>query len=110
MPLFDPYFATGRRLQVGLVIAGAIAGVVSPIITWSTLQRAPLWRTIVEPLACAVAASAAAVVLGLPVLVLLLPPAGLALGFLNLRRRYPANQERIAPRSANKRLESTGHE
>ncbi len=147
MPLFDPYFATRRHLKIGLVVAGAlagvafgvvltrlgklatgappadfanyvwnavvfgaIAGIVSPTITWSALQRAPLWRTIAEPLVCATAAGAAAVILGIPVLVLLLPPVGLALGFLNLRRRYPETRERIATPPANKRLLRTGPE
>jgi hypothetical protein len=141
MPLFNPYFATRRRLRIGLVIAGAfggvvfgiiltrlgkiatgappatlanyawnaavfglLAGIISPIISWSALQRVPLWRTIAEPLIAAAAAGATAVILGLPVLLLLLPPVGLALGFLNLRRRYPMNRERAVARPANRRL------
>jgi hypothetical protein len=70
------------------VVLGVIAGIVSPLVSWTALRRVPLWRTIVEPLAYALAGGAAAVVLGTPVLVLALPPAGLALGFLRLHRRY----------------------
>jgi hypothetical protein len=64
---------------------------VSPVITWSGLRRVPLWRTVAEPLAAAVAGGCGAVILGVPVLILVLPPIGLALGFANLRRRYPAS-------------------
>lgn len=67
----------------------AIAAVVGPVVTWSELRRVPLWRTLVEPLAAAVAGGCAAVILGVPALILVLPPVGLALGFANLRRRYP---------------------
>lgn len=72
-------------------VFGAIAAVVSPVFTWSELRRVPLWRTLVEPLAAAVAGGCAAVILGVPVLILVLPPLGLGLGFANLRRRYPDN-------------------
>jgi hypothetical protein len=70
-------------------VFGVIAGIVSPIVSWSALRRVPLWRTIIEPLAFAVAGGAAAVIIGAPVLLLVLPPAGLALGFVTLRRRFP---------------------
>lgn len=71
------------------VVFGVIAAVVSPLVTWSTLRRAPLWRTVAEPLVAAVAGGCVAVIVGVPVLILVLPPTGLALGFTNLRRRYP---------------------
>ena len=70
------------------VVFGVIAGVVSPLVSWAALRRVPLWRTIVEPLAYALAGGAAAVVLGMPALVLALPAAGLALGFFRLHHRY----------------------
>lgn len=72
-------------------VFAAIAAVVSPVFTWSELRRVPLWRTLVEPLAAAVAGGCAAVIIGVPVLILLLPPLGLGLGIANLRRRYPDN-------------------
>ena len=140
MPIFDPYFATRRRLKFGLTIAGIVAGVafgimltglgklvtgappaaaanywwnatifgilagvVSPLVTWSVLRRAPLWRTIFEPLALAVAGGTTALLVGVPVLLLVLPPAGLALGFAHLHRRYPEPQRQIATRPANER-------
>jgi predicted transporter len=70
-------------------VFGVIAGIVSPIVSWTALRRAPLWRTVVEPLAYALAGGCIAVVLGVPALLLLLPPVGLALGFVGLQRRYP---------------------
>ncbi|HEY4320741.1 MAG TPA: hypothetical protein VGM77_06115 [Gemmatimonadales bacterium] len=125
MPLLDPHLATRRRLKVGLIVAGALAGalfgvvltrlgkivagappatmanylwnatvfgvmagILSPLMTWSVLRRVPLWRTIIEPLVWASAAAAAVVVVGVPVLILILPPVGLAIGFVNLERRY----------------------
>src|SRR5262245_54190239 len=45
---------------------GILAGIVSPIVSWTALRRAPLWRTVVEPLAYALAGGSAAVVLGAP--------------------------------------------
>lgn len=72
-------------------VFAAIAAVVSPVFTWSELRRVPLWRTLVEPLAAAVAGGCAAVIIGVPVLILVLPPLGLGLGIANLRRRYPDN-------------------
>ena len=68
---------------------GLIAGVVSPLVSWSALRRVPLWRTVVEPLTYAVAGGGVAVLIGSPVLLLILPPAGLALAFVRLRQRYP---------------------
>lgn len=136
MSIFPHPLRTRRLLQLGLVIAGAVAGavfgviltrlgklatgappatlanyawnaavfgalsaVVSPFITWAELRRVPLWRTVTEPLVAAVAGGCAAVVLGVPVLILVLPPLGLGLGFANLRRRYPDPVEanRLAP-------------
>jgi hypothetical protein len=79
---------------------GLIAGIVSPIVSWAALRRVPLWSTVAEPLVWAVAGGAAAVILGVPALILVLPPVGLVLGFGNLRRRYPDGAERLSGRSA----------
>lgn len=81
--------ATLANYAWNAAVFGIVAGVVSPLVTWSALRRVPLWRTIVEPLAYAVAGGCAAVVFGVPVLILALPPAGLLFGFAQLRRRYP---------------------
>ena len=71
-------------------VFGLLAGVLSPLITWSVLRRVPLWRTVVEPLVWASAAGMAAIVVGIPAFILILPPAGLVIGILNLHRRYPS--------------------
>ena len=85
-----PPATLANYLWNGAVFA-AIAAVVSAVFTWSELRRVPLWRTLVEPLSAAVAGGCAAVIIGVPVLILVLPPLGLGLGFANLRRRYPDN-------------------
>ena len=72
-----------------------MAAVLSPLVTWSALRRAPLWRTLVEPLGYAIAGGAAAVVLGIPALILIGPPVGLIFGFTRLGQRYP--EQRILP-------------
>ena len=143
MSILDPYFATRRRLKIGLALAGMlagagfgviltrlgklitdappatldnylwnaavfaiVAGVVSPIVSWSALRRVPLWRTIVEPLAFAAAGGSAALILGAPVLLLVLPPAGLTLGFVRLHRRYPDRYPELASGHANDEVKS----
>jgi hypothetical protein len=70
-------------------VFGLLAAVVSPLVTWTALRRVPLWRTIAEPLIWAVAGGMVSVIVGILMLVLVLPPVGLVLGFLNLRRRHP---------------------
>jgi len=84
--------ATIANYAWNAAVFAALAAVVSPMVSWSGLRRVPLWRTVVEPLAVAVAGGAAAVVAGSPLMLLVLPPVGLTLGFLNLRRRYPELQ------------------
>lgn len=123
MPRLNPYFATRRRIKVGLavarvaagvvfglaitvfgkILAGAppatlgnyawnaglfavVAGVASPMITWSTLRRAPLWRTVVEPLGLGVLGGAIGLMTGSAALFLTLPPVGVMLGIVHLSR------------------------
>lgn len=81
--------ATFANYAWNAAVFGIAAGIVSPLVSWSLLRRAPLWRTVVEPLVWAVAGGATALIVGLPVLILVLPPVCLTVGFLNLRRRYP---------------------
>lgn len=81
--------ATLANYAWNAAVFGVAAGIVSPIMSWSELRRAPLWRTVVEPLVYALAGGAAAVVMGSGVLLLALPPLGLALGYARLHHRYP---------------------
>lgn len=70
-------------------VFGIMAAIVSPLVSWTMLRRAPLWRTVMEPLAYAVAGGGAAIVVGSGVLLLALPPIGLVFGFAKLALRYP---------------------
>lgn len=69
---------------------GGLAAVVSPVVSWAALRNVPLWRTIVEPLALAVAGGAVGVLAGSGILFLALPPAALVAGFVHLSRAYPS--------------------
>jgi predicted transporter len=95
--------ATLANYAWNAAVFGVVAGIVSPVVSWSVLRRAPLWRTVIEPLAFAVAGGAAAVILGAPVLLFVLPPAGLVLGFVRLQRRYPDRHALPSTRPANER-------
>jgi len=73
-------------------VFAALAGFVSPIVSWSVLRWVPLWRTIVEPLALAIVGGAVALLVPAPTglgLFLILPPVGPIAGFAHLQRRYP---------------------
>lgn len=84
--------ATMSNYARNATVFGVMAGIVTPVVSWATLRRVPLWRTVVEPLGYAIAGGAAAVVVGVPVLILVLPPVGLFAGFAGLARRYPDSQ------------------
>ena len=81
--------ATFANYVYNAVFFGVLAAIVSPLVSWWALRRAPLWRTIAEPLGYAVGGGSIALLIGVPVLILILPPLGLALGFYGLHRRYP---------------------
>lgn len=81
--------ATLANYAWNAMVFGMMSAVVSPRVTWSALRRAPLWRTIAEPLAYAIAGGCAATILGIGALILILPPAGLVFGFVRLSQKYP---------------------
>jgi hypothetical protein len=81
--------ATLSNYAWNAMVFGLLSAVVSPVMSWSALRRAPLWRTIAEPLVLAVVGASAAVFTGVLPLLLILPPVGLALGFADLQHRYP---------------------
>ena len=93
--------ATLANYALNAAVFGVAAGIISPTLSWSELRRAPLWRTVVEPLAYALAGGAAAVVMGSGVLLLALPPLGLALGYVRLHHRYPDRRALPTDRPAN---------
>ena len=84
-------------------VFGLLAGLFSPLVSWNALRRVPLWRTVIEPLGYAVAGGVAAVLAGSGVLLLALPPIGLALGWARLSRRYPEAPALPSTRAANER-------
>ena len=95
--------ATLANYAWNAAVFGLLAGVASPIVSWSALRRAPLWRTVAEPLGYALAGGAIAVVIGSGALLLALPPLGLALGLTRLRHRYPDEPALPSTRPANVR-------
>ncbi|HWH52666.1 MAG TPA: hypothetical protein VN651_14045 [Gemmatimonadaceae bacterium] len=71
-------------------VFGGLAAVVSPLVSWSALRNVPLWRTVFEPLALAVAGGLIGVLAGSGILFLALPPIALLAGFVRLSRAYPS--------------------
>lgn len=96
--------ATAANYAWNAAVFGILAGIVSPVVTWSGLRRVPLWRTAAEPLALAIGGGVVSVLAGSGVLFLALPPAGLVIGFLRLSRAYP--QDRISEPALPGRIES----
>jgi hypothetical protein len=95
--------ATLENYALNAAVFGLVAAVVSPVVSWSILRRAPLWRTVAEPLGYAVIGGGVAAFLGVPMLLIALPPAGLAFGFARLRHRYPDAPTLPSARPANER-------
>jgi len=71
-----------------MVVFGVIGAVLSPVVTWSALRNAPLWRTIYEPLLAGIAAATVGVLAGSGVLFLTLAPIGVAAAILRLNYAY----------------------
>jgi hypothetical protein len=95
--------ATLANYAWNAAVFGVMSGLISPLVSWAALRRVPLWRTFAEPLAYAVAGGTAAVILGAPLLLLVLPPLGLAAGFARLARRHRAPVPVLASGPANER-------
>ena len=53
-------------------VTGAVA---APVVIWSALRSAPLWRTVAEPLAAAILGAGLGVLIGSGTAFLMLPPA-----------------------------------
>ena len=89
--------ATATNYLWNMAVFGAMAALVSPFVTWTAHRRVPIWRTLVEPLAGAVAGAGVAVLLGSGIAFLLLAPAGLVAAMLRLGRKYrdPAAPPRL---------------
>jgi hypothetical protein len=81
--------ATLANYAWNAMVLGVLGGVIGPVVTWSSLRNAPIWRAFAEPLGLAFVGASAAIMLGVPALILILPPAGIALGVMHLQRRFP---------------------
>jgi prepilin signal peptidase PulO-like enzyme (type II secretory pathway) len=88
--LFDPTLSTRRWLKVGLAVGGAVAGALFGIVLTALgkiVADAPP-ATLANYAWNATVFGVLAVVVGAGALLLVLPPAGLVLGFVRLARRY----------------------
>ena len=80
--------ATLANYAWNMAAFGLLAAVVSPLVTWSALRRAPLWRTVVEPLAGALVGAGVGVALGSGAAFIFLAPVGLVAAMVRLGRHY----------------------
>jgi hypothetical protein len=81
--------ATPGNYAWNIAIFGVIGLVVGPTVIWSALRRAPLWRTVVDPLAAGVAGAGIAVLMGSGIALLALPPVAIAAAAFRLAASYP---------------------
>jgi hypothetical protein len=70
--------ATMANYLINLRIFALVGAVFTPVVIWSGLQRVPLWRTVLEPLAAGILGAAVGVALGSGILFLVLIPVGMA--------------------------------
>ena len=69
------------------VLAFAVVGAtMTPLATWTKLRRVPLWRAVAEPLVWGVIGAIIAAALGSGAGLLVLAPAGIAMGVARLQR------------------------
>ncbi|MCC6241764.1 MAG: hypothetical protein IT353_02935 [Gemmatimonadaceae bacterium] len=74
-------------------VLGAIGG---PLLTWSALRHAPLWRAMLEPALGALAGAVLGSIIGGGVGFLVLTPIGLAAASWRLQRTFPTPARPIA--------------
>jgi hypothetical protein len=70
-------------------VFGVLGAIGSPLITWSALRYAPLWRAVLEPALGALAGAVLGSIVGGGVGFLLLTPIGLAAASWRLHRTFP---------------------
>lgn len=69
--------ATPSNYLINMTWFALFGAVIGPTVIWTALKRAPLWRTVVEPLLAGLAGAAVGVALGSPLLFLALVPIGI---------------------------------
>jgi predicted Na+-dependent transporter len=69
--------ATLANYVINARVFAVVGAVFTPVVVWSGLQRVPLWRTVLEPLAAGIVGAAIGVALGSGILFLVLIPVGI---------------------------------
>lgn len=82
--------ATAGNYVWNMVAFGALAAIVSPLVTWTAHRRVPLWRTFVEPIGGALLGASGALALGSGTAFVVLTPLGLVGAMVRLGQRYRA--------------------
>ena len=80
--------ADAANYRWNAMVFGVVGAFVGPLVTWSALRRAPLWRTVTEPLVGALVGAGIGMLIGSGVLFLLLTPLGAGAAVLRLERRH----------------------
>ena len=89
--------ATFANYAWNAAVFGVMGGVIGPMVTWASLRNVPIWRTVAEPLGLAFVGASTAILIGIPSLMLVLPPVGIALGVMHLQRRFPDRAPDLLP-------------
>ena len=71
-----------------MIAFAAMGAMMTPLVTWTTMRRVPLWRAVAEPVMGGVAGAAVAASLGFGVGILLLPPLGMLAAVARLHYRH----------------------
>lgn len=79
-------------------VFAAMGAAIAPVVTWTALRRAPLWRVITEPLLASVAGATLGVLMGSATLFLVLTPLGSAAAVARLHLTHrPKSSAALAP-------------
>lgn len=84
--------ATLSNYLINMCWFGAFGAIIGPVVTWTALRRAPLWRTVLEPLLAGIAGAAIGVALGSTGLFLALIPIGVGAAATRLAFAYREKQ------------------
>ena len=80
--------ATLSNYLINMCWFAVFGAVIGPVVTWTALQRVPLWRTVLEPLLAGIAGAAIGVALGSTGLFLTLIPIGVGAAATRLGFAY----------------------
>ncbi len=80
--------ATLSNYLINMSWFAAFGVLIGPVVVWTALRRAPLWRTVLEPLVAGITGAAIGVALGSPALFLVLIPIGVGAAATRLGFAY----------------------